>query len=93
MARAIADLERDILALSVEDKRELLDRLIEELDVPDEEVVSLARKFVAAVERADRSLQATISRFDGLDEELARAADDVRRRVRSSGERWPFAPA
>jgi hypothetical protein len=93
MGRAIADLERDILALSSEDKRELLDVLIAELDGPDAELADLARQFVAAVERTDRSLQATINRLEGLDAELERAADEVRERVRASAEGWPFPPA
>ena len=90
IARAIADLERDIRALSVEDRRELLDRLIDELEPPDEEIESLVREFVAAVERADRSLKATIDRIDRLDEDLERAARETRARVIASGERWPF---
>lgn len=93
MARAIADLEKDILALSPEGKRELLRVLIAELDAPDEEVVELARHFVAAVERTDRSLQATIGRLDAFDAELARAADQVRESVGASAERWPYARA
>lgn len=91
MARAIADLERDILALSPEDKRELLDVLIADLDGPNEETVQLARTFIAAVERADRSLQTTLDRLAGLDAELERAADQERARVLASAERWPFA--
>jgi hypothetical protein len=90
MARAIADLERDIRALSPEDQRELLDVLIAELDAPDEETVQLAREFVGAVERADRSLKATLDRLEGFDAELERAADRVRASVRASSQRWPF---
>jgi len=90
MARAIADLERDIRALSPEDQRELLDVLITELDAPDEEAMQLVRDFVAAVERAARSLQVTLDRLGGFDAELERAADQERARVRLSSERWPF---
>ena len=90
MARAIADLERDIRALSVEDRRELLDRLIDELDAPDEEIASLVREFVAAVERSDRSLTAALERLNRFDEDIERAARETRARVIASGERWPF---
>ena len=90
MARAIADLERDIRALSREDQRQLLEVLIAALDAPDEETVQLARDFVAAVERADRSLKATLDRLDGLDAELERAAAQMRASVRVSSQRWPF---
>lgn len=93
MARAIADLERDILALSNEDKEKLLNVLMTELGAPDREIEELVRAFVAAVDRADRSLKATIDRIDGLDEALERGARETRARVLASGERWPFALA
>jgi len=90
MARAIADLERDVRALSTEDKQKLLDFLMTELDEPGQEIQDLARQFVAAVERTDRSVKATIDRIDGLDEELERAAGEIRTSVIASDERWPF---
>ena len=90
MARAIAELERDIRALSAEDKRKLLDVLMTELEEPGQEIAELVREFAAAVERTDRKLKATIDRIDGLDEELERAARETRVRVLASGERWPF---
>jgi hypothetical protein len=93
MARAVADLERDILALSAEDKQALLQVLIAELDAPGEDVADLARSFVELAERTGRSLQATLKRLDGFDEELERAGNQVRERVRASAERWPFARA
>jgi hypothetical protein len=91
MARAVADLERDILALSNEDKQALLQVLIAELEAPGEEVADLARRFVEVTERTGRSLQATIDRLDGFDEEIERAGNQVRERVRAGAERWPFA--
>ena len=93
MARAIAELERDIRALSTEDKHALLGVLIAELDTPDNEVVDLMRTFISAVERSDQTLRATLEKLRGLDEEMERAAAEVRKRVRASGEPWPFALA
>jgi hypothetical protein len=90
MARAIVDLQRDIRALSAEEKQELLRVLITELDEPSEEVTALARDFVEVVERTSRSLDATINRLDRFDEELERARNEVRQQVRHSAERWPF---
>jgi hypothetical protein len=90
MARAIADLEKDILALSAADKEELLSLLISELDVQAEELESLARELIYAVERTDKALEAAVSRLENLDEELRQGRIEVREAVRRSGEEWPF---
>ncbi|HEY5568438.1 MAG TPA: hypothetical protein VIM81_14515 [Gammaproteobacteria bacterium] len=90
MARAIAELERDIRALSATEKEELLGLLISELDVPSEELRSLAGELISAVERADEALKAAVSRVENLDEELRQGRIEVSEAVRRSGERWPF---
>ncbi|HEY5569575.1 MAG TPA: hypothetical protein VIM81_20300 [Gammaproteobacteria bacterium] len=90
MARAIADLEKDIRALSAADKEELLGLLVSELNVPSEELESLAKTLIDAVARSDKALQAAVSRLENFDEELRQGRIEVRDAVRRSGERWPI---
>jgi hypothetical protein len=54
MARAIADIERDIRALSADEKRELLRALITELDTPSDPNVEKA--WLEASQRRYREL-------------------------------------
>jgi hypothetical protein len=89
MARAIADLERDILALSADDKRELLRVLTAELDAG-EDVAALASEFSEAVERTSRSIDTTLDRLETFDEDLTRVRKEARESVLRSSERWPF---
>lgn len=90
MARAVDDLERDILALPAEDKAELLDRLLTEVAVPAEEVEALARELATAVARTARSLDSAVARLDRLDADLERGRREVRAEVLASGDMWPF---
>jgi hypothetical protein len=90
MARAVAELERDIRALTVKEKEELLGLLISELDVPAEELQSLASELIRTVERTDKAVDAAISRLENLDEELEQGRIEVREAVRRSGQEWPF---
>jgi hypothetical protein len=90
MARAVAELERDIRALSVKEKEELLGLLISELEVPSEELKSLGSELIRTVERADKALESAVSRLENLDEELRRGRIEVREAVRRSGQEWPF---
>lgn len=90
MARAIADLQQDIRALSSADKEKLLSLLISELDVPSEELASLGRELTNAVERADKALESAVSRLENLDEELRQGRMEVREAVRRSDQKWPF---
>jgi hypothetical protein len=90
MARAVAELERDIRALSVKEKEELLGLLISELDVPAEELQSLASELIRKVERTDKALEAAVSRLENLDEELEQGRIEAREAVHRSGQGWPF---
>jgi hypothetical protein len=90
MVRAIAELERDIRALSTTEKEALLGLLISELDAPSEELQSLARDLISAVERSDAALRAAVSRVENLDEELSKGRIEVSNAVRHSGKQWPF---
>ena len=54
MARAIADIERDIRALSPEERRQLLRALISDLDAPPDKNVEKA--WLAEVQRRYRDL-------------------------------------
>jgi len=91
MARAVDDLERDILALPAEDKAELLDRLLTQVAVPAQEIESLARELATAVSRTARSLDSAVARLDRLDADLERGRREARASVLASGEVWPFA--
>ena len=90
MARAIAELERDIRALSAAEKERLLGVLISELDVPADELSSLAKELITATGRAGKALSAAVSRLENLDEELQRSRIEAREAVLRSGEEWPF---
>jgi hypothetical protein len=90
MVRAVAELERDIRALSAKEKEELLGLLISELDVPAEELQSLASELIRKVERTDKTLEAAISRLENLDEELEQGRIEAREAVYRSGQEWPF---
>ena len=90
MVRAVAELERDIRALTAAEKEQLLSILISELDVPADELSSLARELITATERAGKALNAAVSRLENLDEELERSRIEAREAVLRSGEEWPF---
>jgi hypothetical protein len=90
MARAVAELERDIRALSAKEREELLGLLISELDVPSDDLQSLADELTRTVERTDSALEAAISRLENLDEELEQGRIEVRDAVRRSAQQWPF---
>jgi hypothetical protein len=90
MARAVAELERDIRALSFKEKEELLSLLISELDVPSDDLQALADELTRTVERTDKALEAAISRLENLDEELEQGRIEVREAVRRSVQQWPF---
>ena len=92
MARAVAELEKDIRALTAAEKEELLDVLMSELDVPTEELALLAKELISATERAGKALDAAVSRLENLDEELKRGRIEAREAVLRSGEEWPFEP-
>jgi len=91
MARAVAEIERDILALSAVEKEALLDVLISELEVPGEELGLLARQLIDATERSSTALATALSRLGQFDEEIRRIRTETRAAVLQSGECWPFA--
>lgn len=90
MARAVAELENEIRALTAAEKVELLDVLLSELDAPTEELGLLAKELIDGAERAGKALGAAVSRLEGLDEELKRGRIEAREAVLRSGEKWPF---
>ena len=90
MARVLADLEKDISALSRADKEKLLDFLIEDVDAPPEDLRELAHELNTAVDRTSRSLERTLAYLEGFGDRLERQRIEVRRAVIESGERWPF---
>jgi D-ribose pyranose/furanose isomerase RbsD len=93
MARAVEEIERDILALSAAEKEALLNVLLSELDVPAEEIGTLARQLVGATERSSKALAKAVSRLEQFDEEIRRNRIEARAAVLRSGETWPFADA
>jgi hypothetical protein len=90
VARAVAEIERDILALSAAEKETLLNVLISELDVPDQEISLLARQLIEATERSSKALATAVSRLEHFDEEMRRNRIEARAAVLQSGETWPF---
>ena len=90
MARAVAELEKDIRALTAAEKVELLNVLLSELDVPTEGLSMLARELISATERAGEALDAAVSRLESLDDELKQSRIEAREAVLRSGEKWPF---
>lgn len=90
MARALADLERDIRALSKAEREKLLDFLMFEMEPPPEDLRVLVRELNEAAERTSRSLEHTLAYLEGRDERLERQRIRVREEVLRSKERWPF---
>lgn len=90
MARVLADLERDISALSKADKERLLDFLMLDIETPPQQVRVLVRELNVAIERTSQSLDRTLAYLEGLDERVERERMRVREEVLRSHERWPF---
>jgi hypothetical protein len=90
MTRAIADLKRDISALSRADKEKLLDFLMFDIESPPEEFWALVRDLSVAVERTSRSLHSALAYLEGSNERMAQQRIRVREEVLRSQERWPF---
>ena len=77
MARAVADIEKDILALNNEDKIELLRTLLEELDGPADPGVEQA--WLEEVQRRSRELDEGTVTAIPADEVFARARAALKR--------------
>jgi hypothetical protein len=91
MARAVADIARDIRALSLDDKSELLFALMAELDAPSSrELELLVKELAESVERTNQALGSAVARLEGLDGEIERGAAEVRERALRAGEAWPL---
>lgn len=90
MARALADLERDIRDLSQADKERLLDFLVADIESAPAELRRLVRELSLAVDRTSRSLDETLAHLAGRDERLERQRIRVRQEVLSSKDPWPF---
>jgi hypothetical protein len=90
MARALAELESEIRALSKADREKLLDFLMLDTESPPKEVRELVRQFGEKVELTSKSLDSTIAFLAGLDDRLEQGRIKAREEVLQSGERWPF---
>ena len=90
MARAVGEIEREILALSTHEKETLLNVLISDLDVPYDEMRLLAIQLNDATERSGRALEAAVARLEQFDEEMRRVRLEAREAVLRSRDVWPF---
>lgn len=90
MARAVADIQKDIRQLSPNDQEELLFRLMEEFDLVLPELESLVAELAVVSEKTLKSLQALVRSHDGLDARLEQVRKAAREEVLRSGETWPF---
>ena len=78
----------ELLALPAEERLRLAEALWSSVAPAD--LAPLIVEFIERAERINRALDATIRRFEELDEALARDRAEVRESVLRAGEEWPF---